>query len=90
MSLDTFNAVVEGYSDKMFDRELLQVHSGFWSGYYANSKHPRSLNTILKQLVKSKMKKDRKKGHADTVDVDAFLAREKAFQERLALGKHEE
>lgn len=83
MSLDTLNAVVEGYSDRVFDLQILQVHSGYWNAYYANSKHPKSVNTIVKQMARSRTDHGKQREHADTVDVEAFLAREKAFKERL-------
>lgn len=84
MSLDTFEAVKEGYSDRLFDYQLMCVQSGFWSGYYNNSKHPKSLNSIMDVLIKNKFKKGHKNlQHADEVDVEAFLALEQRRKEFL-------
>lgn len=88
MSLDTLNACIEGYQDKLFDNQLLAVHSGFWSGYYTNSKRPKQLSTILDSLLRAKNKKFKK--HSDEVDVDEFLRREAEFQRKLAAQESEE
>lgn len=84
MSLDTFNACVEGYQDRLFDMQLLQVHGGFWSGYYMGSKKPKPLHVILKKIIKSRKTPKRKQEHVDTIDVEAFLQREREFQKRLS------
>ena len=88
MSLDTLNACIEGYQDRLFDNQLLAVHNGFWSGYYTNSKRPKQLSTILDSLLKAKNKKFKK--HSDEVDVDEFLRREAEFQKKLAAQESEE
>lgn len=83
MSLDTFEAVKKGYLDRLFDYQLMCVQSGFWSGYY-NSKHPKSLNSIMDELIKNKFMKGHKNlQHADEVDVEAFLALERRRKEFL-------
>lgn len=83
MSLPVFRSCVAGYSDRLFDLQLLAVHGGFWSGYYSNSKKPKPLGTILKKLLKERNPKSQHSAHADTVDVEAFLAQEKRFKERM-------
>ena len=88
MSLDTLNACIEGYQDRLFDNQLLAVHSGFWSGYYTNSKRPKQLSTILDSLLRAKNKKFKK--HSDEVDVDEFLRREAEFQRKLTAQESEE
>lgn len=88
MSLDTFNACIEGYQDRLFDNQLLAVHSGFWSGYYTNSKRPKQLSTILDSLLRAKNKKFKK--HSDEVDVDEFLRREAEFQRKLTAQESKE
>lgn len=83
MSLDMFQAYVNGYTDHMFDAQLMTVHTGFWAGYYSNSKHPRSVKDIMASLQR-KRDRARKTGvHADTVDVDAFLAMEEKFHSKM-------
>ena len=80
MSLDVFKAVVKGYSDHIFDLQLVAVHQGYWSGYYGRAKKPKSLETILKKLFKAKNKNE-DKSHAkkkmEDVDVEKFLAMER-------------
>lgn len=84
MSLDTFNAVLEGYNDRVCDWDLLSAKAGFWSGYYSNSKRPKPLDHILKHIRDGyKGTKSKKRKHADSVDVEAFLQQEAEFQARL-------
>lgn len=56
MSLDMFKAVVKGYSDHMFDLQLIAVHQGYWSGYYNRAKKPKSLETILSKMFRAREK----------------------------------
>ena len=80
MSLDVFKAVVKGYSDHIFDLQLVAVHQGYWSGYYNRAKKPKNLETILKKLFKAKEKnEDKPHGQKKTedVDVEKFLAMER-------------
>lgn len=83
MSLDVFRAVIKGYSDHIFDLQLVAVHQGYWSGYYNRAKKPKSLETIMKKLFKAKEKSADKVAQqkAEDVDVETFLARE---QRRLS------
>ena len=83
MSLDTFNACVEGYTDRLFDNQIVAVQSGFWSGYYGNSRKPKPLKSIIKSMFKNRFKDDKKQKHVDTVDVEEFLRREAAFAAKL-------
>lgn len=80
MSLDVFKAVIKGYSDHIFDLQLVAVHQGYWSGYYSRSKKPKNLETILKKLFKAKEKgenKPYKQKKVEDVDVEGFLAMER-------------
>jgi hypothetical protein len=79
-----FKAVVQGYSDHIFDLQLVAVHQGYWSGYYSRSKKPKSLESILKKMLQGKEKgqgKISRQKKAEEVDVETFLARE---QQRLS------
>lgn len=79
MSLDMFRAVIQGYSDHIFDLQLVAVHQGYWSGYYNRAKKPKNLETILKKLLKVKEKSEAKphqQKKVEDVDVETFLARE--------------
>lgn len=80
MSLDMFKAVVKGYSDHMFDLQLIAVHQGYWSGYYSRAKKPKSLESILKKLFNAKKKGEDghyKQKKVEDVDVESFLAKER-------------
>ena len=70
----------------MLDYDMLAAKSGFWSGYYSMSKKPKPLNVILEQLYKQYkgIEVQKKRKHADDVDVEAFLQREAEFQARLS------
>ena len=79
MSLDVFKAVIQGYSDHIFDLQLVAVHQGYWSGYYNRAKKPKNLESIIKKLFKTKEKSDAKpykQKKVEDVDVEAFLAME--------------
>lgn len=80
MSLDMFKAVIQGYSDHIFDLQLVAIHQGYWSGYYNRSKKPKSLETVLKKFFKAKEKRDDKaykRQKVMDVDVESFLAKER-------------
>lgn len=84
MSLDVFKAVVQGYSDHIFDLQVVAVHQGYWSGYYNRTKKPKGLDKIIRKMFQTKSKKDSqpdKRTRAEDVDVETFLARE---QKRLS------
>lgn len=84
MSLETLNAYAEGYSDQLFDQQLIAIQTGFWAGYYSNAKHPKSLKNVLKDMAKKHLKsKKSNKSHQPEVDVDSFLAMESRFKEKL-------
>lgn len=79
MSMDVLRAVIQGYSDRMFDMQLLTVHQGYWSGYFNKARKPKSLESLLKKMLNARNKKERKNSghpHAEDVDVAAFLERE--------------
>lgn len=83
MNIDTLNAVILGYQDRLFDQKCLAVHQGFWSGYYSiRTKRPKPVSVILDTLFRNKMRQQNKGKHADEVDVDAFLAMEADFKRR--------
>lgn len=89
MSMETFQACLKGYTDRMFDQQVIGLQNGYWAGYYSNPnvKKPKPLKTMLKMLLQGKEKATRKQAHTDEVDVDAFLQMERAFQEKAAVCK---
>lgn len=85
MSLEVFRACLEGYSDRLFDQELLSVQQGYWSGYYSRSKKPKPFKTIFTTLVKARERRKSKNAKELTrpdVDVLAFQEMERQFQAR--------
>lgn len=56
----------------------MAAQTGFWCAYFTNSKHPKPLNKILKDIYNPKKHKSK---HVNTVDVEKYLAMEKAFEE---------
>ena len=85
MSLDVFKAVVRGYSDHMFDLQIVAVHQGYWAGYYSRARKPKGLDTVLKKLLKVKSKDISKKSQSKVteVDVETFLQREQMRLSKL-------
>lgn len=78
--MNTFRAVIRGYSDRLFDYQVLAVHAGFWSGYYSGSKHPKPLHQLVRQMYDRKHNPHQ---HADDVDVEAFLQMEQRRLEAM-------
>ena len=83
MSIDVFNAYIEGYGEHMFDYQLLAAHVGYWSGYF-QSKRPKPLETVLDKLIKAHKNPQQK--HVSEVDVEAFLKQQEEFNRRLIQG----
>ena len=80
-----FNAYVQGYSDRLFDQQVLAVQAGFWAGYYVKAKHPKSLKSVLTSMLKKrKQAEHRINTPAPEVDVEAFLATERQFKEKMS------
>lgn len=84
MNLATFSACLAGYQDRLEDMQILAVISGFWSGYYTNSKRPKPLKSIINKIAGSR--KHKKAAHVDTVDVEEFKRKEAEFKRRLEQG----
>lgn len=57
------------------DMQSLALEAGYWSAYYNNKKHPKSVASIQKSMRRSM---DKKSGHCqEAPDVDTYLALEK-------------
>lgn len=83
MNLNTLNAVILGYQDRLFDSQCLAVHQGFWSGYYSiRTQRPKPVRTILQTMINKRFEPVQKREHASDVDVDAYLAMEADFKRR--------
>lgn len=64
----------------MFDLQILAVHQGYWAGYYSKARKPKSLETLLNKMIRSKNKSERSASAqpiTEEVDVEKFLEREK-------------
>ena len=86
MSMDMFKAYIQGYSDRLFDQQILSVQSGYWAAYYSNAKHPKPLKTLIAEMTRKKNKTEQKKSKnvvKPEVDVSAFLAQEERFLKKL-------
>jgi hypothetical protein len=83
LNFDTLNAVIKGYEDRLFDQQLLEVHGGFWTGYYIGAKRPKPLKTIIEKMLNQKNKPTTK--HSDSIDVEAFKSMEEQFKHRQRL-----
>lgn len=88
MSLDVFKACIKGYSDHLFDMQLLCAHQGYWAGYFVKAKRPKTLQAIIDKMIRSRDEDSVQSKHADSVDVQEFMRTEELFKERLnALNK---
>ena len=87
MSLPQLKAVIDGYQDHLFDLKCLAVIAGHWAGYFGNTKKPKSLKVILKDLLDSHIKSKKKHSNSSIpkpeVDVEEFLRREEQFNRRF-------
>lgn len=88
MTLPQFRNYVEGYQDHLFDLKCLAAIAGYWAGYYGNTKRPKPLGTVLKELMKGHMQSKKQRRHNTNVskpevDVDEFHRREEQFNKRL-------
>lgn len=78
MSLDQFNACVDGYSTRLLDQQKLAVQQGYWAGYYSRATHPKSLQSIINKMDQPQ---GRVQQHVVEVDVEEFLRREARFKQ---------
>ena len=85
MDLGMLNAYLRGYGDRLLDQQTMSVQTGYWAGYYSNSKHPKSVKSILTKMIqKHRQSEPKLKTPAPEVDVEAFLERERQFKEKLS------
>lgn len=84
MSLEVLNAYLEGYSDHLFNLQLLSIQQGYWAGYFTRAKKSKPLKKIIDELVQGRTKKAPKKlEDKPDVDVEAFLQAEREFNKKL-------
>lgn len=82
MDLGVLRAVVQGYEDRLFDQQVIAVNAGFWAGYYTRSKKPKPLHSLIQSMLRKRNEVPQQ--HANEVDVEAFLARERRFKAKQA------
>ena len=83
LNLGQVQAVIDGYSDRTTDQVNVAVWSGYYSGYYTRSKHPKKPTDIIKKLIDLTSKRKKKSDQAASVDIneeiEKFAARELQF-----------
>ena len=74
LNLGQVQAVIHGYSDRIIDRQVLAVWSGYYSAYFSNAKHPKKPTEIIKRILNEYSKGDSSRGNTTKeVDMDAEL-----------------
>lgn len=72
---------MNGYNQRLLDEHVVSIHTGYWSGYYANAKRPKSPTVMAQKLRRASEKaQSNELGAKPEVDVDAFQAKEKRLQ----------
>lgn len=83
-----FNAVVDGYTDRLLDERILAMQTGHWAAYFVGSKHPKSpkelSESMRKQHVQSGAQRSALHVERPEVDVETYLERESRFKAQLA------
>lgn len=84
MSLEVFQVCLHGYTDRLLDQQILGVQQGYWAGYYSRAKKPKSVQSVVQKLVRTKIKEHKSsKIEKPEVDVQAFRDMEEKFQKRM-------
>ena len=87
MSLDMVQACIAGYADSLIDKQVVAVQTGYWSAYFANSKHPKSVKQISESIMrKHEGAQSKTSSPRPDVDVEAFLEQEARFKAKLLNG----
>lgn len=84
MNMDTLQAVIEGYQDRLFDQRCMTVHQGYWAGYYMGTRHAKPVSHIIETMIRANVKAKRSKHGSISkpsvdmdVEVEAFLEMER-------------
>ena len=86
MPLDVFRACISGYSDHIFDLQILGVQQGYWAGYYTRAKKSKPPQRVIEKMMQTKTRHNEKPASNVTkpeVDVEAFKAVEARFNQRM-------
>lgn len=76
-----FNAVVDGYSERLLDMQEISVHTGYWSAYFSSRK-PKSLKQILEKMHSFRnLPAEGGLQHTQVMpDIERFLERQERFK----------
>ena len=86
MPLDVFRACISGYSDHIFDLQILGVQQGYWAGYYTRARKSKPPQRVIEKMLQTKTKCNEKTGSnvaRPEVDVAAFMETEARFKQRM-------
>lgn len=86
MPLDVFRACISGYSDHIFDLQILGVQQGYWAGYYTRARKSKPPQRVVEKMLQTKTRRNEKTGSNVTkpeVDVAAFMETEARFKQRM-------
>lgn len=86
MPLDVFRACISGYSDHIFDLQILGVQQGYWAGYYTRTRKSKPLQRVIEKMMQAKTRHNEKTASNVTkpeVDVAAFMETEARFKQRM-------
>lgn len=81
LSLEEFQACLNGYSERLKDQQKLAIQQGYWTAYYLGAKHPKSVDALIEAIDEGPQK------HLDEVDVATFLERERMRKEAMSNGR---
>lgn len=87
LSFEQVTAVIVGYGERLIDEESHAVLSGYYSGYYMGSKHPKSPGKVIQKLIKSKDKLDKKRNIKLIPKEDPDIERFKELDSKFARSK---
>ena len=83
MSLDVFGAYVDGYRDRLVDRQIIALQTGHWAAYFVGSKHPKPVKELAESIIRTRDATSAKAGITrPEVDVESYLEMEASFNAR--------
>lgn len=75
LTLWEFNATLSGYESHLLDLRAIAVEQGYYAAYYSNVKHSKSVDKIIKSMMRKKSDK------TPDINVAAFKVLEQNFKE---------
>ena len=77
-----YNACMEGAADRQKDQLAASIQGAYYTAYWNNAKHPKSLNQVIEKIYKNQ---DEPK---PDVNVDEFLERKRRFEQHGSLQRN--